>query len=197
MDKATIIDQIGNYLGAASAVECSLVLTFLQHMIPAGGQEPGHGFVLSNPTAAEIVYIINRNADNERFLRELLTQAVVYLSVAPKSNSIDRAYAKASRDALSMLDEPVPLALRNAPTRLMKELDYGKGYQFAHHTEEKLTNMHCLPDSLLGRTYYEPGEHGLETKFKARLEYIKAWKKEHEAQAQEEDADGTEQDEQA
>ncbi len=127
-----------------------------------------------------------------------LAQAVVYLSLAPKSNSIDRAYAKASRDALSMLDEPVPLALRNAPTRLMKELDYGKGYQFAHHTEEKLTNMHCLPDSLLGRTYYEPGEHGLETKFKARLEYIKAWKKEHEAPAQEEDAqDGTGQEEQA
>ena len=109
-----------------------------------------------------------------------LTQAVVYLSLAPKSNSIDRAYAKARQDALSMLDEPVPLVIRNAPTRLMKELDYGKGYQYAHDTEEKLTTMQCLPDSLLGRTYYEPGEHGLETKFKARLEYIREWKKAHE-----------------
>lgn len=123
-----------------------------------------------------------------------LTQAVVYLSLAPKSNSIDRAYAKASRDALSMLDEPVPLALRNAPTKLMKELDYGKGYQFAHHTREKLTTMHCLPDSLLGRTYYEPGEHGLETKFRARLEYIRQWKRTHEAaeKAEEDEKDAPE-----
>ena len=108
-----------------------------------------------------------------------LTQAVVYLSVAPKSNSIDRAYALARKDALSMLDEPVPLALRNAPTKLMKELDYGKGYQFAHHTKERLTNMPCLPDSLLGREYYHPTEQGLEARFKNRLEQIKAWKKEH------------------
>ena len=108
-----------------------------------------------------------------------LAQAVIYLSVAPKSNSVDRAYASARRDALSMLDEPVPLALRNAPTRLMKELDYGKGYQFAHDTEERLTAMHCLPDSLLGRTYYHPTEQGLESRVKNRLEQIKAWKKEH------------------
>lgn len=79
-----------------------------------------------------------------------------------------------------MLDEPVPLALRNAPTKLMKDLNYGKDYQFAHHTEEKLTNMHCLPDSLLDKTYYVPTEQGLEGKFKSRLEYIKTWKKEHE-----------------
>ena len=109
-----------------------------------------------------------------------LAQAVIYLSVAPKSNSVDRAYASARKDALSMLDEPVPLALRNAPTRLMKELDYGKGYQFAHDTEERLTAMHCLPDSLLGRTYYHPTEQGLESRVKNRLEQIRAWKKEHE-----------------
>ena len=109
-----------------------------------------------------------------------LAQTVVYLSVAPKSNSIDRAYTLARKDALSMLDEPVPLALRNAPTKLMRELDYGKGYQFAHHTKERLTAMHCLPDSLLGREYYRPTEQGLEARFKARLEQIKAWKKEHE-----------------
>lgn len=109
-----------------------------------------------------------------------LAQAVIYLSVAPKSNSVDRAYAYARKDALSMLDEPVPLALRNAPTKLMKELDYGKGYQFAHDTEEKLTAMHCLPDSLLGRVYYHPTEQGLEARVKHRLEHIKAWKREHE-----------------
>ena len=111
-----------------------------------------------------------------------LAQAVVYLSVAPKSNSIDRAYALARKDALSMLDEPVPLALRNAPTKLMKELDYGKGYQFAHHTRERLTAMHCLPESLLGKEYYHPTEQGLEVRFKNRLEQIKAWKKEHDEQ---------------
>ncbi|WP_273522699.1 replication-associated recombination protein A [Mailhella massiliensis] len=109
-----------------------------------------------------------------------LAQAVIYLSVAPKSNSVDRAYASARKDALSMLDDPVPLALRNAPTRLMKELDYGKGYQFAHDTEERLTAMHCLPDSLLGRTYYHPTEQGLESRVKNRLEQIRTWKKEHE-----------------
>ena len=80
-----------------------------------------------------------------------------------------------------MLDEPVPLQLRNAPTKLMKELDYGKGYQYAHHAEEKLTNMHCLPDSLLGRTYYAPTDQGLEARCRQRLENIKAWKKAHEA----------------
>ena len=106
-----------------------------------------------------------------------LTQAVVYLSLAPKSNSLDVAYARARKDALSMLDEPVPLQIRNAPTKLMKELDYGKGYQYAHDAEDKLTNMRCLPDSLLGRTYYVPTEQGLEARCKQRLESIKAWKR--------------------
>ena len=64
----------------------------------------------------------------------------------------------------------------------MKELDYGKGYQFAHHTRERLTAMHCLPESLLGKEYYHPTEQGLEVRFKNRLEQIKAWKKEHDEQ---------------
>lgn len=109
-----------------------------------------------------------------------LTQAVVYLSISPKSNALDVAYMRAKEDALTQLAEPVPLVIRNAPTRLMKELDYGKGYQYAHDTANKLTNMQCLPDSLLGREYYRPTEQGLETRYKARLEQIKAWKKEHE-----------------
>ena len=108
-----------------------------------------------------------------------LTQAVVYLSLAPKSNALYLAYDRARKDALTQLADPVPLVIRNAPTRLMQELDYGKGYQYAHDTAEKLTNMQCLPDSLVGRTYYQPTEQGLEGRMKARLEQIKAWKKQH------------------
>ena len=108
-----------------------------------------------------------------------LTHAVVYMSLAPKSNALYIAYESAKKDALTMLAEPVPLVIRNAPTRLMKELDYGKGYQYAHNTADKLTDMQCLPDSLEGREYYHPTEQGLETKYKARLEQIKAWKQQH------------------
>ena len=105
-----------------------------------------------------------------------LTQAVVYLSLAPKSNALDVAYMRARTDALNQLAEPVPLHIRNAPTKLMKELGYGKGYQYAHDYAEKMTDMRCLPDSLLGKVYYEPTEQGLEGRFKERLEQIKAWK---------------------
>lgn len=108
-----------------------------------------------------------------------LTQAVVYMSVAPKSNALYMAYEHAKRDAAKMLAEPVPLVIRNAPTKLMQELNYGKGYQYAHNTEEKLTNMQCLPDSLLGTTYYRPTTQGLEARVKARLDEIKRWKREH------------------
>lgn len=108
-----------------------------------------------------------------------LTQAVIYMSLAPKSNALYMAYESAKRDAIKELAEPVPLVIRNAPTKLMKELDYGKGYQYAHDTQEKLTNMKCLPDSLLGKEYYHPTEQGLEVKYKAKLENIKNWKKSH------------------
>ena len=108
-----------------------------------------------------------------------LTQAVVYMSMAPKSNALYMAYNRAREDALTQLAEPVPLVIRNAPTKLMENLNYGKGYQYAHDTEEKLTNMQCLPDSLLGREYYQPTDQGVEAKFKARLEQIKAWKEKH------------------
>ncbi len=108
-----------------------------------------------------------------------LTEAVVYMSAAPKSNALYMAYEAAKKDALQHLAEPVPLVIRNAPTRLMKELDYGKGYQYAHDTEDKLTNMQCLPDSLLGREYYRPTEQGIEKKVKERLQQIKDWKELH------------------
>lgn len=106
-----------------------------------------------------------------------LTQAVIYMSLAPKSNAMETAYNEAKADALSQLAEPVPLVIRNAPTKLMKDLGYGDGYRYAHDTEEKLTDMQCLPDSLLGREYYRPTEQGVEGRFKKRLEDIKEWKK--------------------
>ncbi len=108
-----------------------------------------------------------------------LTEAVIYMSLAPKSNACDVAYRLASYDAKKMLAEPVPLVIRNAPTKLMKDLDYGKGYQFAHDSEDKLTTMECLPPSLQGKTYYQPGVQGNEIRFKQRLEQIKDWKLKH------------------
>ena len=106
-----------------------------------------------------------------------LTHAVVYMSVAPKSNALYIAYDRAADDAQKMLAEPVPLNIRNAPTRLMKDLGYGKGYIYAHDMEDKLSAMQCLPDSLLGRKYYEPTTQGVEAKVKQRLEQIQEWKK--------------------
>ena len=106
-----------------------------------------------------------------------LTHAVVYMAMAPKSNALYMAYETAKKDALTRLAEPVPLVIRNAPTRLMQQLHYGEGYQYAHDTQEKLTDMQCLPDDLAGRVYYRPTEQGLEARYKQRLEEIKAWKK--------------------
>lgn len=108
-----------------------------------------------------------------------LTEAVVYMSMVPKSNSLYLAYEHAKKDALTQLSEPVPLVIRNGVTKLMKELNYGKGYQYAHDTDDKLTDMQCLPDSLLDREYYKPTEQGVEGKFKKRLTEIKEWKKKH------------------
>ena len=73
----------------------------------------------------------------------------------------------------------MPLNIRNGVTKLMRDEGYGRGYQYAHDTEDKLTDMQCLPDSLLGKTYYHPTVQGLETRFKDRLEQIKKWKEEH------------------
>jgi len=105
-----------------------------------------------------------------------LTQIVVYLSLAPKSNAMEGAYLAAARDAQERAAEPVPLHIRNAPTRLMKDLDYGKGYTYAHDTEEKIARMTCLPDSLAGRRYYRPSGLGAEGRFKARLEAVRDWR---------------------
>lgn len=106
-----------------------------------------------------------------------LAQAVVYLSMAPKSNALYAGYNMAKADAKNMLTEPVPLQIRNGVTSLMQELHYGEGYQYAHDTEEKLTAMECLPDSLRGKEYYQPAGRGAEAEVKERLAQVKAFKK--------------------
>lgn len=105
-----------------------------------------------------------------------LTHAVTYLSLAPKSNALYKACESCKQDVKNLRAEPVPLQLRNAPTRLMKELEYGKGYEYAHDTEEKLTHMECMPESLKDRTYYRPTDQGEEKQAKERLGKIQDWK---------------------
>ena len=106
-----------------------------------------------------------------------LTHAVVYLSMAPKSNALYMACEYCRKDVRELPAEPVPLQICNAPTGLMKELNYGKGYEYAHDTEEKISKMKCLPESLEGRRYYLPTEEGQEKKVKERLEKILEWKR--------------------
>ena len=108
-----------------------------------------------------------------------LTHAAVYLSMAPKSNALYRACESCKADIKSMPAQPVPLQIRNAPTGLMKELDYGKGYIYAHDTEEKVSAMQCLPNALKDRRYYDPTEEGREREVKEKLEEILRWKKNH------------------
>ena len=107
-----------------------------------------------------------------------LAEAVIYLSIAPKSNSAYIAYERAKADAMERIAEPVPLVIRNAPTKLMKELEYGKGYKLAHYAENKIADLQCLPDSLQGTEYYSPTSEGVEARIAKRLEEIKAWKAE-------------------
>jgi len=98
---------------------------------------------------------------------------VVYLCLAPKSNSVYTAWGAVHGEVEHTRQEPVPLHLRNAPTRLMKELDYGKGYQYAHDEEGKVADMDCLPDSLKGRSYYQPTQEGREKQLAQRMEEIR------------------------
>jgi putative ATPase len=103
-----------------------------------------------------------------------LAQAAIYLATAPKSNAVYTAYNAAAGDAHQQAAEPVPLHLRNAPTQLMKDLEYGKGYQYAHDDAEAIAAMDCLPPSLAGRKYYRPTDRGFEKEIKRRLE---GWEK--------------------
>jgi len=99
-----------------------------------------------------------------------LAQAAIYLATAPKSNAVYEAYSRAADDAHRDVAEPVPLHLRNAPTKLMKELEYGKGYKYAHNEADAVADMSCLPSALQGRQYYEPKERGFEKEIKRRLD---------------------------
>ncbi len=99
-----------------------------------------------------------------------LAQAAIYLATAPKSNAVYQAYSRAAEDAQRDVAEPVPLHLRNAPTKLMKDLAYGKGYKYAHDEADAVADMTCLPPALAGRKYYEPKERGFEKEIKRRLD---------------------------
>ena len=105
-----------------------------------------------------------------------LAEAVVYMSLASKSNAMEMATIEAREAIEKEPDAPVPLIIRNAPTRLMKDLSYGKGYKYAHDYEEKITAMQCLPDALKDRQFYHPTDQGQEARYKERLEQIRAWK---------------------
>ncbi len=102
-----------------------------------------------------------------------LAQAAVYLALAPKSNALYTGYGAVRKDLQETIAEPVPLHLRNAVTGLMGNLGYGKDYQYAHDVEEKVTDMTCLPESLLGRSYYKPTDQGFEARIRQRLEEIR------------------------
>jgi putative ATPase len=102
-----------------------------------------------------------------------LGQAAVYLSLAPKSNAVYTAYGAVEKDLQNTIAEPVPLHLRNAVTGLMSHIGYGRSYQYAHNTEEKVTDMTCLPESLAGRTYYKPTDQGFEARIRQRLEEVR------------------------
>ncbi len=103
-----------------------------------------------------------------------LAQAAIYISTAPKSNAVYTDFNAAAADAHQQAAEPVPLHLRNAPTRLMKELEYGKGYQYAHEEADAIAAMECLPPALAGRKYYRPTDRGFEKEIRRRLE---GWEK--------------------
>ena len=108
-----------------------------------------------------------------------LIECVIYLSVAPKSNAAYKALLKAQKDVKKYGNLPVPLQIRNAPTKLMKNLGYGKDYKLAHDYQDKLTMMQTVPDEVLGHQYYSPTEQGREKLFKQRIDYIKKWHEEH------------------
>ena len=102
-----------------------------------------------------------------------LAEAVVYLALAPKSNSVYTAWGVVQQEIEHTRQEPVPMHLRNAPTKLMKELDYGKGYRYAHDEVGRVANMDCLPTSLLGRSYFQPTQEGREKLLAQRMEEIR------------------------
>jgi putative ATPase len=133
---------------------------------------------LADPRALEIT-IAARDAVDFLGMPEgnlALAEAVVYLAVAPKSNALYTAYGAVQQDVQETASDPVPLHLRNAPTRLMKNIGYGSGYEYAHNLDEKVADMQCLPDNLKGRTYYHPTADGIEGRIRERLQEIRKLK---------------------
>ena len=110
-----------------------------------------------------------------------LTECVIYLAIAPKSNAAYQARQEAHAAIKKTGNLPVPLQIRNAPTKLMKDLHYGQGYQYAHDTKDKLTTMTTMPPELAGSHFYHPGDQGFEPRFKARMAQIAAWHRQHPA----------------
>lgn len=110
---------------------------------------------------------------------DAVIEATAYLALAPKSNAIDKAEQKASHDVKHSRNEPVPMQIRNAPTKLMKDLHYGIGYKFAQREKDKLTTMNTMPENLKGHRYYYPSDQGKESIFAKRLDQINAWHQEH------------------
>jgi putative ATPase len=117
-----------------------------------------------------------------------LAQAVVYLAVAPKSNALYTAYSTVQQDVERTAADPVPLHLRNAPTSLMKNLGYGKGYKYAHDLESKVAEMQCLPDNLRERIYYEPTNQGVEKRIRERIEEVRKLRRQAEASSEEKES---------
>jgi putative ATPase len=168
--------------------DCDAAVYWLSRMLE-GGEDPlyvarrlirfaSEDVGLADPRALEMMVAVY-NACHYIGMPECsvnLTQAVVYLSLAPKSNALYKAYTKASEDAQNTLADGVPLHLRNAPTKLMADLDYGKGYRYAHDFESKVTNMQCLPDNLKDRKYYIPTNQGVEKNIIERIQVIKKLK---------------------
>lgn len=165
--------------------DCDAAVYWLARMLEAG-EDPlyvarrvirfaSEDIGMADPRALEIA-VAAYNAAHYIGMPECtvnLTQAVVYMSVAPKSNALYSAYERAKEDALNTVSQGVPLQIRNAPTQLMSDLGYGKGYTYAHELEEKVANMQCLPDNLKDRQYYVPTNQGLEKNISEKLQYIK------------------------
>ncbi|BDR59728.1 replication-associated recombination protein A [Xylocopilactobacillus apicola] len=108
-----------------------------------------------------------------------LSHAVVYCALSPKSNALENAYNEAKSDVKDHFNDPVPLAIRNAPTKLMKELNYGAGYKYAHNYEDKITDLDTWPETLPRKTYFRPGDSAGEKRFKERKDWIRAWHEKH------------------
>jgi putative ATPase len=185
-------DVISAFIKSVRGSDPNAAIYYLARML-AGGEEPrfiarrlmilaSEDIGLANPNA---MLLANACFDTVHKIgmpeaRIPLAETTIYLATSPKSNSayaaINAAMAQVEHDTTN---RPVPLHIRNAPTRLMKELDYGKGYIYAHDTEDKIADMECLPENLRGTEYYHPGNQGFEPRFKERYEAIKKWREEH------------------